>query len=349
MPSPTNSTQTYVPPPYPTPPPTVPPRRGRKLAAALVLVFVLLAAAATRVNPQAVGDWWKLRGYTPPSDVVKLADQDTMNSYTKHLFYLNRPQLLPTVTSFREHCPENKDTIVLGCYHSGQNGIFVYNVQDPTLAGIQQVTAAHEVLHAVYARLSASERRSLDSQLEDFYKHGLKDQRVIDEVKLYQKTEPNDVMDEMSCTFGTELSSLPSGLEAYYRRYFTDRQAIVAYERQYESEFTRRESLIKHYDAQLASLKKQIDSAESDLQAKQARINAEQTQLLSEQSSDVNAYNAGVPAYNQLVDAYNAEISSTQALINSYNGLVDTRNRVAGQLAELDKAIDTRLTPAATR
>lgn len=308
----------------------------------LVWAVIIVAVAA---NAQAIYDWWRLRGYTPPASVAQLADQDTMNGYTQHLFYLNRPRLLSDVGSFRKYCPENQDTIVLGCYHPGQNGIFIYDVQDPKLAGVQQVTAAHEVLHSVYARLSASDRRSLDSQLEDFYRHGLKDPRVIAEVKLYQKTEPNDVMDEMSCTFGTELAKLPPDLEAYYKRYFDDRAKIVAYEQQYESEFTRRQILIKQYDSQLTAMKASIDAAESDLNGKQAQLDSEEARLNRERSSDVAAYNAGVPAYNRLVNAYNAEISSTRALIERYNALVAERNQVAGELASLDKALDTRLTP----
>jgi len=208
------------------------PNKSSRLASYLVLLGLIAILVLVGINRLAIQDWFKLRGYQPPAAVAQLASQDTMNNYTRHLFYLNKPQLLGTVSSFRQSCPENKDTIVLGCYHSDQNGIYIYAVADPTLAGIQQVTAAHEVLHAVYARLSSHDRAQLDSQLEAFYKDGLTDSRVLAEVKLYQQTEPHDVMDEMSCTFGTELASLPAPLEAYYHQYFTNRSAIVAYEQQ---------------------------------------------------------------------------------------------------------------------
>ena len=35
---------------------------------------------------------------------------------------------------------ESEKTIILGCYHSDQEGIFVYNVTDPRLSGVEQVT-----------------------------------------------------------------------------------------------------------------------------------------------------------------------------------------------------------------
>lgn len=316
----------------------------------LVLVVVLAALALVALNRQAIQDWWKLRGYQPPSAIVKLADQDTMNSYTRHLFYLNKPQLPTTVASFRQDCPENKDTIVLGCYHLGQNGIFIYNVQDPKLAGIQQVTAAHEVLHAVYARLSSQERTQLDSELESFYKHGLTDPVVIAEVKLYQQTEPTDVMDEMSCTFGTEVANLPAALTAYYDRFFTNRAAIVAYEQQYEGAFISRQSTIANDDQQLAAMKQQINAQQTVLSSQLTQINSDRTNLNSLLSSgQAAAYNTAVPGFNNEIDTYNAGVNSLRTTINSYNQLVAARNLIAGQLTTLDSAIDTRQIPQTTQ
>jgi hypothetical protein len=309
---------------------------------------VVLGVAAVR--RQAIDDWWRLRGYAPPAAIAQLASQDTMTSYTRHLFYLNRPELLGTVASFRQDCPENKDTVVLGCYHPDQDGIFIYNVQDPTLAGVTQVTAAHEVLHAVYARLSTSQRATLDSELEAFYKHGLSDPQVLAEVKIYQQTERTDVFDEMSCTFGTEVANLPAPLNNYYKKYFTNRAAIVAYEQQYEGEFTTRENTIMSDDQQLAAAKQHIGTEESDLNSQFVAINANKSQLNNLLANNQTAaYNAAVPGYNASIDNYNAGVRQLQSDITSYNQLVSARNLVATDLDTLDQALDTRLTPQTTR
>jgi len=297
---------------------------------------------------QLLTDWWKLRGYTPPTVIAQLANDDTMNAYTRHLFYLNKPQLPTTVSSFRKVCPENRDTIVLGCYHSDQDGIYIYAVQDPSLAGIQQVTAAHEVLHAVYARLSSPARQQLNTELQDYYEHGLTDANVKAEVALYQKTEPDSVYDEMSCTFGSEIADLPAALNAYYAQFFTDRQKIVGYEQQYQGQFASRQQQIAADDIQLANMKGQITDQEANLTAQNASLDdrkAQLQQLLS--SGQVVAYNAAVAAYNKQVDNYNAALGTLKQQIASYNQLVDARNAVAGQLTTLDGAIDTRL-PTAT-
>lgn len=317
----------------------------------LVMLLVILAGLIFGITHlQALDDWWKLRGYTPPAAIVSLADQDTMNSYTRHAFYVNHPQLLSTVSAFRQACPDSEQTIVLGCYHPGQNGIYIYNVQDPALHGVQQVTAAHEVLHSVYARLSSSDRQQLDNELESYYKNDLHDSRVLAEVKLYQQTEPNDVYDEMSCTFGTEIANLPPALEAYYAKYFTNRQAVVAFEQSYEGEFTKRENIINADDAQLAAMKQQIDSEESSLTNQLNQIEADRARLDQLSSSNqINAYNAGVDSFNAEVDAYNSGVQKLRSDIAAYNQLVQDRNSVAAELRGLQSAIDTRLTTQATQ
>jgi hypothetical protein len=312
----------------------------------IILILWLAAMGLLIFNRQNIIDWWRLWGYTPPAAVVKLADEDTMTSYTRHLFYLNKPQLLPTVTSFRVYCPENENTIVLGCYHPDQNGIFIYNVSDPTLAGVQQVTAAHEVLHAVYARLSGSERTTLDTELMNYDKHGLNDPLVKAEVKLYQQTEPGSVMDEMSCTFGTEIAHLSPALSAYYSKYFTNREAIVTYEQNYQAAFNSRQTVITADDAQLASLKTQINTTEAQLKSSLSALNAQLANLNDLRSSgNLAAYNAGVPTYNNAIDSYNAGVQTVENLVSQYNQLVATRNKAAAQFTTLVAALDTRVTP----
>lgn len=315
----------------------------------ILLVALLVLLGLVWAKRYQLQDWWRLRGYTPPSAVVQLADQDTMNAYTRHLFYLNRPQVLATVAEFRTHCPENQDTIVLGCYHPDQNGIYIYAVQDSSLAGIQQVTAAHEVLHAVYARLSSSARSKLDSELESYYEHGSINANVKAEVALYKKTEPGAVYDEMSCTFGTEVVHLPAELESYYSQFFGDRQKIVGYKLQYRTQFTSRQQQISGYDARLSTMKQQINSQQTSLTSEAGSLDAQKAhlnQLLS--SGQASAYNVGVASYNNQADSYNVGVAKLKKQIMAYNQLVDTRNSIAGQLTTLDSAIDTRVPATVT-
>ncbi|MGH7156579.1 MAG: hypothetical protein ACREGG_00460 [Candidatus Saccharimonadales bacterium] len=325
-------------------------RQLKKLLAYLLLLVLLAFPFAVYFNAQALSDYFALRNYTPPSDIATLASQDTMLPYTKHMFYLNHPQIVSSVAAFRQDCPDSPQTIVLGCYHPDQKGIYIYSVSDSQLYGVEQVTAAHEVLHAVYARLSNHDRTILNNELEDYYKNGLTDSRVIAEVKIYQQTEPNDVMDEMSCTFGTEIADLPSGLNTYYQKYFANRQTVVNFEQNYESEFTSRQSQINTEAAQLAQMKSNIDSEEQSLQTQLNQINSDRARLDSLRGSgQTGQYNASVDSYNSEVSVYNSGVDRLRSDISSYNQLVDQYNATATELASLQQSIDTRLTPQASQ
>jgi len=293
----------------------------------------------------ALYDWYRLRGYTPPPGISTLANQDTMTAYGKHLFYVNHPQLLGDVATFRQDCPESEQTIVLGCYHPNEDGIYVYNVQDAQLQGVQQVTAAHEMLHGAYDRLSAKDRNYIDGLLNDFYNNDEHDQRIIDEINLYKKTEPNSVTNEMHSVFGTEVSNLPAPLEAYYQKYFSNRGAVTAFADGYQGEFTSRTNQINADDAQLASLKSQISTQEQSLTNQLNQINSDKARLDSlRNSGQIDAYNSGVTSFNNEVDVYNSGVDKLHGDIDSYNSLVNSRNAIAGELRSLDSAIDTRLT-----
>jgi hypothetical protein len=318
-----------------------------KRALGYVLLLALLAfPVLIYFNAQALTDWVQLRGYTPPPAVSVLADQDTMTSYSRHVFYVNHPNLETSAAQFRTDCNESEQTIVLGCYRSNQRGIFIYGVNDPRLAGVQQVTAAHEMLHAAYDRLGSKEKKSIDNQLMDYYDNQLTDQRIKDTINDYKQTEPNDLVDEMHSIFGTEITSLPAPLESYYAKYFTDRQAVTKYAAAYQEEFTSRENQIKTDDAQLAALKSQINDQEDSLQSQTAKIDADRSRLDSERrSGNIGAYNAGVAPFNAEVNAYNAGVQRLRADIDAYNQLVNARNAIAQELTSLDQAIDTRLLP----
>jgi chromosome segregation ATPase len=217
------------------------------------------------------------------------------------------------------------------------------------LAGVEQVTAAHEMLHQAYDRLSSKDRTHIDALLADYYQHHLTNQAVKDKIDGY----PDDAavrVNEMHSIFGTEVRDLTPELETYYQQYFTDRAKVVSYAESYQGEFTKRQQDIAAYDQQLSSLKTQIDSSESDLQSTQTSLGNER-QLIARypKSKDPSGYNALVQSYNLMVDSYNNKIATTKQLISRYNDLVTQRNAIAVQESELQQALNSQLTPATTQ
>lgn len=317
----------------------------RILSAFTALWFVLLGIAF--VQRQAIADFVALRGYEPSAAIAALARDTAMTDNARKVFYVNDPQIVAK-TNFTDKCPSalREQTIVLGCYHGNQNGIYLLDVTDQRLKGIVQVTAAHEMLHAYYERLSDSERQRVDAMLRDYYENELDNERIEKTIEGYKKTEPRDVVNEMHSIFATEIADLPDELEAYYTRYFTDRQASVRFATQYEQEFNQRRAAVASGDAQLSDLKRQIDSGEADLRVQQQQIAARRDELNTVRSSgNIDAYNAGVPGYNALVNNYNAGVAKVQGLVTQYNDLVVERNRIAAEIGELSEALSSNVAP----
>jgi len=325
-------------------------RRLRNLIPALGLVILLALPFVVYAKAQDITDWWQLRGYAPPTAVSSLATEDTMTSYARHVFYVNHPQLTSSVTTFRQECSENEQTIVLGCYHPNQQGIDIYAVQDSRLHGVQEVTAAHEMLHAAYDRLSSKDKNYVDGLLQNYYKNDLQDQRIIDTINAYKKTEPDQIVNEMHSIFGTEIANLPPALETYYSKYFTNRTTIAAFANSYQGAFTSLQNQINADDQQLSSLKQQIQGEEQSLTSQLAQVNSDRAKLDGQRSSgQTDAYNSGVASFNDEVDSYNNSIGKLQSDIDGYNSLVAVRNSIASELRGLQSELDTRLTTQAAQ
>ncbi len=319
---------------------------ARRVVGLIILLGIVGGGVLAVTQRYSILDWWALRDYTPPARVVTLADQTTMQDATRRVFYANHPEL-DDKTAFRERC-RIEQSIVLGCYQS-RGGIFLLDVTDPRLKGVIEVTAAHETLHAQYERLSSAERDRIDGLTADFLSR-LTDERVRKTIEQYRASDPGVVPNELHSILGTEVGDLPPELEQYYRRYFSDRQKIVAFSEQYEQAFVELKDQGKNYDAQLQRLKAEIQADQAKtaaLDEQLERQRSELNQLLS--SGQTEAYNQRVAGFNALVEQYNALIGDTRALADEHNALVEKRNALITAEQELVQAVDTRSLPAKKR
>ncbi|MBA3757784.1 hypothetical protein H0X09_02895 [Candidatus Saccharibacteria bacterium] len=283
-----------------------------------------------------INDWWRLRGYVPPREIVLLADRTTMTDDGRRIFYVNHPKLISQIDEFRKDCLQSEQTIVLGCYYSPQRGIAVYDVSDPRLEGVEEVTSAHEMLHAAYDRLDSEERDNIDKLLNNFYSQNLNDSRIEETISLYRKTEPNDLINEMHSIFATEVSQLPAELESYYSRYFKNRAEVVRIAQIYEKEFTSREQRAKELLEEINSLKSTIEVTANDLEADRNALESQRSTITSQEEAS---------SFNQRVNRYNSRLARYRELIEKHNLVVEQYNDLIVEQQELRKAIDTRPVP----
>lgn len=317
----------------------------RRLQIALLLVLLALIVW-TLLNPYRLLGWYKLRGYTPPAEVAALADETSMTDAAKHLFYINHPAI-EEKANFRENCPKyDNQTITIGCYLGGQRGIHILSVTDERLNGVEEVTAAHEMLHAAYERLGRAERQRINMLLDEYAANQLQDDRIKAALKGYEVSEPGQQHNEMHSIFGTEIVELPAELEQYYARYFESRQQVARLAARYQDAFQSRQAAIKHYDDQLAALASQIKANTATLQAEGESIEKRRAALDQMRTAgDIEDYNAGVAPFNASIDRYNNLLEETKAIIAQYNHMVEERNAIAAQSVELQEAIDSSALP----
>lgn len=317
------------------------------LVTGVVLASILCGLGAAIFMQRPLLDWLRLHNYQPPAAISALAANDTMNNYSTKVFYVNHPALQGK-TDFSSTCPSSKkeQTIVLGCYHSNQQGISLLSVTDVRLHGIEQVTAAHEMLHAAYDRLSSKDRAYVNQLLQDYYTHDLADTRIRSTIDAYKKTEPTQVVNEMHSIFGTEVSVLPAALEAYYRRYFDNRAKVVEYALHYQDAFTSRQAQLDQIDAHMDQLKQQFTANQDNLDQMRADITASRQQLDAyKNAGNIAAYNAGVPGFNAKINTYNVLVTQTKALIDQYNQLVVQHNSLVFEEQQLVQAVGASVTP----
>ena len=200
--------------------------KTRRLTNAFATLVILAVPSVGYLQRQAFFDEFRLHGYVASSDISQLATDTSMLPSMRRLFYIYHPELQEKV-AFNSSCRDNEQTIVLGCYVDTR-GIYLLNVTDSRLTGVEQVTAAHETLHAAYARLSQNEQKKVDAMTMSYYAT-VTDQRLKDTIELYKKQDTRIVPNELHSILGTEVRTLPGDLEQYYKRYFADRSKVVSF------------------------------------------------------------------------------------------------------------------------
>jgi hypothetical protein len=262
----------------------------------------------------------QLINYNPPYEVSQLATQANMSDEGRKVFYLTTPTIEAKKVGLKL-CTSNdaEKTITLGCYVSGK-GIFIQKVTDERLNGTMQITAAHEMLHAVYhEHLSNSERTEIDRELLRVFDN-LNNPRLKRLIQIYRDRNPSHVSSELHSFLGTEEVKLGSKLEQHYAKYFVDRAKLVAMAQQKNQLFAGIENKAGGIEQQLTTLKSQMDGREKTLQQMRlAGLATEDQKRLY--NAHIDALHQEAAYYNQLVGSYNGLSSEGSSLNNSLQNL----------------------------
>lgn len=307
-----------------------------KIIAAIVLSgFIFIFAGWLLFNQQYVKDQVSVWAYNVPSDVKAIEDRVDFTDSGTFYFRATQPEVADADT-FNASCPRQEvGSPILGCYGSGR--IFIYNIQNDQLDGIKEVTAAHEMLHAVWERKSPAEQKRIGALLRSEYAK-IVDPELKERMDYYARTEPGELENELHSIIGTEVVDLTPELETYFSRYFDDRQKILA--------------LHDKYDRVFRSLKEQADTLYSELEVLGKSVEARSAQYIADVnqlSADIEEFNAraengdfsSIAQFNQERSALTARSNQLEADRISINNDIALYNEKYNQYQELSLQIET--------
>lgn len=318
------------------------------IASLLVLVFSIATAAVLFFNRQLIVDQLSVWQYQPSEEVVSLVSRTTMNETGTFYFYTSHPAI-ETAERFNKECTSKEEgTAVLGCYDGRR--IFIYNVTDARLDGIREVTAAHEMLHAVYDRLSQEEKDKVGILLEAEYEEIKNDQKFAERMSFYARTEPGERLNELHSIIGTEVGMLAPELEAYYKKYFDERSKVVALYEKYASVFLSLQKRSDEISAQLTNLGSQIEAESVSYNTAIAQLNQDIAAFNAKSTSGEFSSQAQFQSERSVLLARARQLDVRRNTINSltaqYNQLRDELGNIASQSEALNQSINSNLAPA---
>lgn len=292
---------------------------GRSVVGGTLSVIILALATFLLFNQQYVKDQISVWSYTPSASIQSLEENIDFTSRGAFNFYAVQPKIEGS-ESFNADCQRQEvGNPVLGCYIA--NRIYIFDVSNTQLDGIEEVTAAHETLHAVWERMSDDDRAKVSTLLEAQYAKMSGDSDLTQRMDYYKRTEPGQFDNELHSILGTETAQLSPELEAHYDQYFGDRQKIIEYHTKYATVFT--------------NLKNQSDSLYGELTTLGASIDNRSTQY----DSDVKQLSADIGSFNDR--ASNGGFSSRSQFNSERATLVQRSNQLDADRASITTDIDT--------
>ena len=312
--------------------------RRRNYVLTVMVVILMVAVVGVMgwgiANREWVVDYVRGMNYEPFGEMARIRDDLKLTERGEFLFNATRPELDGEET-FNANCRKEMDVevAILGCYTG--DSIYVYNVDSDELEGIRELTTAHELLHAVWARMDESEKTELKGALEQVYNEN-KD--VLEkELATYDTSERDE---ELYVRVGTEIAELPIGLEEHYAKIFTNQDLIVGFYDSYITVFREIEAEMDVLKNEMEVIKTQLDEKTAEYERRFGQLNADvvsfntcaevagcfasegefysRREVLMQEQNALDAMyeelNNLVNAYNERVEKYNADVTRSEKL-----------------------------------
>ena len=327
-------------------------RRGLCLGVILLVAVALVVAVTFR---QQLKDHFAAVSFEPSVRVERVLDELQLTDAGERIFLATQPTVDGS-QNFNAQCAgvdHSEQGHVLGCYT--EDRIHLFDVTDERVTGVVEVTAAHELLHASYARLGDGDRAMLSAKLRQEYdRRAAEDPELKERMAVYEHLSEAAFANELHSVFGTEVRDLPDWLEEHYAQWFSDRGAIV-------DAFARYHAVFVDLQKQADALRGEMESLRADVEARKQSYVADVEQFNAD-AADFSARNErfefsddaiGFDRIRGGLEWRRGELEATrvgiQADVDRYNALRDQLTALSEVSSELDQQLNSDLAPVTTR
>ncbi|MDP3207591.1 MAG: hypothetical protein Q8M65_00445 [Rhodoglobus sp.] len=321
------------------------------IALALLINLALIVGLAWMLTHlQRVADQFAVWQFAPPAAVEAYADRAAFSDEGRFLFFASRP-VIAADTEFNDVCASQLEEVgILGCYLPGDKRIFLFDVTDVRLDGIEEVVAAHEMLHAAWDRMTDAERTELGVLLEAEAEKHSEDPGFAETLEFYALTEPGERLNELHSIVGTKFDIVAPALEAHYAQFFTNRAAVVSLHEKSNAVFQEQAAAVAALIARIDELAAAIDADYASYNAQYGQLNVDIDSFNSRADSgdfgsqaEFNSERDALLARQRTLDAFYATIDARAA---EYNVLLTQLDELNSAAAKLNEAIN--ITPHET-
>ena len=316
-----------------------------KLPAIIKGIFLILLILGFTFSSE-IKEYSDFITYKPGQEVLDIVDKTKLTKEGIYRFYLSKPSISHT-SEVLDHCKNKEDSYkVTGCY--ADKRIYVYDSQNSELDGMKEVTAVHELLHAVWANMDKSYKNRISDLVTSEYS-SLKDKTNIKErMKFYNDLGSEEFTNELHSIIGTEYIVENQELLKHYNRYF-GYEAVKVLHSKYQSKIDENDKKAKELVGKLENLYKELDS---DKTYYETSVN-----ILS---NDIAVFNRDANSgymeryeYDIRRNALENRINNLERVRFEYNQKINEANQLKDELRlvdawakELNKSIDASLAPA---
>ncbi len=317
-------------------------RKSRGLLTFVISGVIILAAVWILLNRQYALDVVTNWTYKPTQPVESIVGRTELTDKGKFMFYATRPEVLNS-EQFNSSCPRQEaGSPILGCYTAADR-IYMYNVTDKQLDGMKEVTAAHELLHAVWQRTSESDKKHIGGLLETAYK-SMNNQALKTRMEYYERTEPGEFINELHSILGTETANLGSELEAYYTQFF-NRSKVIALHDNYSTLYLSLSARADELFAQMTKMSSSIDAMSKTYNASLTEYSSAIESFNQRATSGGFSSNAQFNTERAALVARSAQLEADRLAINAqiatYNSYHEEYKKIGEQIKTLNEGMDS--------